>query len=162
MTVSLPFNTGVGGAVRTGLRFAQQRGYDRAVVVDADGQHDPSGIAALLRELDSGADLVVGSRFGTGSADYQVGMARRAAMRFLAWLVLRITHIPFTDVTSGYRAFDRRAVDLFAERYPSEYLADTVEVLLIAHAAGLRLREVPVSMRPRVVGTASTQASDSR
>src|SRR5262249_53336538 len=106
-TVRLPFNTGVGGAVRTGLRFAAERRYDRAVVVDADGQHDPQSIAGLLEALDAGADVVIGSRFADPTSTYHVGWARRRAMHVLAALVHRITGQRFTDVTSGYRAFSR-------------------------------------------------------
>jgi hypothetical protein len=77
-------------------------------------------------------------------------------MRLLAWVVARVTGQSFTDVTSGFRAFDRKAIELFAFRFPSEYLADTVEVLLMAHANGLRVTEVPVSIRPRLAGVPST------
>jgi glycosyltransferase involved in cell wall biosynthesis len=156
-TLELPFNTGVGGAVRTGLRFAEQQRYDRAVVVDADGQHDPNGISALLERLDAGADLVVGSRFADPEKTYDVGRARRGAMRLLGGVVHRITGRHFTDVTSGYRAFSRPAIRLLAREYPSEYLADTVEVLLIAHRAGLTLDEVPVAMRERAGGVPSSR-----
>src|SRR5262249_10157700 len=152
VTVTLPFNTGVGGAVRTGLRFAAHHGYERCVVVDADGQHDPSGIAVLTAALDTGADLAVGSRFADPAPTYSVGTTRRAAMRLLGTIVRRITGQPFTDVTSGYRAFNRRAIELFAVQFPSEWLADTVEVLLIAYAAGYTIVEVPVAMRQRTGG----------
>jgi glycosyltransferase involved in cell wall biosynthesis len=156
-TLELPFNTGVGGAVRTGLRFARQQRYDRAVVVDADGQHDPSGISALLERLDAGADLVIGSRFADPTSEYHVGRARRYAMRLLGGVVHRITGQRFTDVTSGYRAFSRPAIQLLAGEYPLEYLADTVEVLLIAHRAGLAIDEVAVTMRVRAGGVPSSR-----
>jgi len=156
-TLRLPFNTGVGGAVRTGLRFAEQQRYERAIVVDADGQHDPRSITALLDRLDTGTDLVIGSRFADSTSTYHVGRARRQAMRFLGALVYRITGQRFTDVTSGYRAFSRPAIELLAREYPSEYLADTVEVLLIAHRAGLSLDEVPAAMRVRAAGVPSSR-----
>lgn len=153
----LPFNLGVGAAVRAGLRFAEEQGYERVVVVDADGQHDPAAISTLLRRLDDGADLVVGSRFAGDAGSYEVGRMRRAAMRSLARTVQRITNLELTDVTSGFRAFDRKAVELLAREYPSEYLADTVEVLLVAHYAGLRIAEVPVTMRRRATGRPSSR-----
>jgi glycosyltransferase involved in cell wall biosynthesis len=156
-TVRLPFNTGVGGAVRTGLRYALYGQYDRAVVVDADGQHDARGIHALLTALDDGADVATGSRFASQSRSYPIGRVRRLSMRVLAWVVRRVTGQLFTDVTSGFRAFDRRAIELFAHAFPSEYLADTVEVLLIAYANGLRIVEVPVYLRPRMGGVPSTR-----
>ncbi len=123
--IRLPFNTGVGGAVRTGLRYAQYGGYERAVVLDADGQHDPSGIKPLLEAL-STADIVVGSRFTHEGGSYPISGLRRTAMRSLAWLVRRRTGQRFTDVTCGFRAFGRSAIEIFADAFPSEYLADTV------------------------------------
>jgi len=156
-TLRLPFNTGVGGAVRTGLRYALYGGYHRAVVIDADGQHDAADIPALLGALDCGADLAAGSRFTAGHDPYRIGRTRRMAMRFLAWVVERVTGQRLTDVTSGFRAFDRQAIKLFAGAFPSEYLADTVEVLLIAFAHGLRVVEVPVHTGPRRAGQPTTR-----
>lgn len=155
--MSLPFNLGVGGAVKTGLRYAVQHGYDRAVVVDADGQHDAAEIAALLARLDGGADMAIGSRFAPGAPGFEVGRTRSRAMATLRFVVRRATGRRFTDVTSGFRAFDRPVLDLLAREYPSEYLADTVEVLLIVAHAGFRIDEVPVSMRPRAGGEPSNR-----
>jgi glycosyltransferase involved in cell wall biosynthesis len=158
LTLQLPFNTGgPGGPVRTGLRFACEQGYERAVVVDADGQHDARGVNVLLERVDEGFDVVVGSRFVDGNSDYDVGRVRRLAMRFLGVVVARITGQHFTDVTSGYRAFSRDAILLLASEFPSEYLADTVEVLLLADRAGLKLAEVPVPMRQRSTGAPSAR-----
>jgi glycosyltransferase involved in cell wall biosynthesis len=156
IAVSLPFNLGVGGAVRTGLRYASRHTYDRAVVVDADGQHDPGGIPGMLDALDS-ADLVVGSRFAPGSSPYEVGRVRRRAMHLLQTVVRVLIGRRFTDVTSGFRAFDRPVIELLARDYPAEYLADTVEALLIVNHAGFRITEVPVSMRPRAGGVPSSR-----
>jgi glycosyltransferase involved in cell wall biosynthesis len=157
LTVQLPFTLGVGGAVRLGLHYAERNGYERAVVIDADGQHDPIGITALLEALDEGADMAVGSRFATGTADYRVGRTRRQAMRFLAYIVRTITGQRFSDVTSGFRAFDRPVIELLAREYPVEYLADTVEALLIVRYAGFSVAEVPIDMRPRAAGPPSTR-----
>jgi glycosyltransferase involved in cell wall biosynthesis len=157
VSAQLPFTLGVGGAVRVGLHYARRNGYDRAVVIDADGQHDPAGITALLEALDDGADMAVGSRFAAGSDDYPVGRTRRQAMRFLGAIVRALTGQRFSDVTSGFRAFDRPVIELLAREYPVEYLADTVEALLIVRYAGFRVDEVPVSMRPRAAGEPSTR-----
>ena len=157
VSAQLPFTLGVGGAVRVGLHYAQRNGYDRAVVIDADGQHDPAGITALLEALDHGADMAVGSRFAAGTEDYPVGRTRRQAMRFLATIVRALTGQRFSDVTSGFRAFDRPVIELLAREYPVEYLADTVEALLIVRYAGFRVDEVPISMRPRAGGVPSTR-----
>lgn len=151
--VTLPFNLGVGGALRTGFRFAQRYGYQQMVQVDADGQHNPADIERLVALLDS-ADLVIGARFA-GEGDYKVGVVRRFVMRTLARLISRQTDAELTDVTSGFRAFGPRAISLFAREYPAEYLGDTVEALLIAGRAGLTVKQVPVRMRQRQGGEAS-------
>jgi glycosyltransferase involved in cell wall biosynthesis len=157
VVLALPFNLGVGAAVRTGLRCAATRGYERAVVVDADGQHDPEGVAQLLTALDAGADLVIGSRFAEGAPEYVTGRVRRRAMRLLQRIVRLRTGQDFTDVTSGYRGFSRRVIELLAVEYPAEYLADTVEAILIVHDNGGTIVEVPVPMRARAAGTPSTR-----
>ena len=152
--VSLPFNVGVGGAMRAGFLYAARHGYAAVIQVDADGQHDPADVPRLLAELDDGADVVIGARFA-GVGDYKVGGARRVAMRFLAGSLSRIAQVPLTDVTSGFRASSRRAVELFADEYPPEYLGDTIESLVIACRHGLAVRQVAVELRPRLAGTPS-------
>ncbi len=151
--LSMPFNLGVGGALRAGFRYAVRFGYDVAVQVDGDGQHDPADIGALLAAL-TDADVVIGARFA-GRGDYAVHGARRLAITLLARSLSRRTKTTLTDTTSGFRAFDRRAIEAFARDYPAEYLGDTVEALVIAARAGCRITQVPVAMRPRRSGTAS-------
>ncbi len=150
----LPFNLGVGGAMRTGYRYAQRHGYDVAVQVDADGQHDPRFVSALVEELDR-ADVVIGSRFANGERSYEVRGPRRWAMVMLGKVLTRLARTPITDATSGFRAANRRAIAVFAAHYPAEYLGDTVESLVIALRTGCTIRQVPVHMRPRTTGTAS-------
>lgn len=156
--VRLPFNLGVGGAVRTGLRYSVEHDYDRTVVFDADGQHDPSSIKVLLDTLDDGADMVVGSRFLADDDHYRTGHTRRRAMGLLTRLVTWSTGQAFTDTTSGFRSFDRRTTALLARAYPVEYLADTVEVLVMLCRAGYRVEEVAVTMRPRAEGEPSSRS----
>lgn len=151
--LSLPFNLGVGAALRAGFRYAVRAGHEVVVQVDGDGQHDPASIPDLLSALDD-ADVVIGARFA-GVGDYHVGLARRLAMRLLARSVSRRTKVALTDATSGFRAFDRRAIETFAWEYPAEYLGDTVEALVIAASAGLRVTQIPVVMRPRAGGMPS-------
>ncbi len=155
----LPFNLGVGAAVRTGLRYAVDRGYQRVVVVDADGQHDPATIGDLLAGLDAGADMVIGSRFATVQEPgvHLVGRTRGRAMKSLHRVVRWQTGQSFTDTTSGFRAFDGPVVAMLARDYPVEYLADTVEVLLMVCRAGYRVVEVPVVMRTRAGGKPSAR-----
>jgi glycosyltransferase involved in cell wall biosynthesis len=153
MVATLPFNLGVGGAMRTGYRYAYENGYSAAVQVDADGQHDPGEVPTLMNLLGS-ADIVVGARFA-GSGAYEVRGPRRWAMRLLAITISRIARTRLTDTTSGFRACGPRAIELFAYTYPAEYLGDTVEALVIAARSGLSIRQVGVSMRPRAGGTPS-------
>ena len=149
----LPFNLGVGGAMRLGFRFAVENGYSRVVQIDADGQHDPAGVSALLKELD-GADLVLGARFA-GEGDYEARGPRRWAMMVLAATLSRTAGTKLTDTTSGFRASGPNAIALFADHYPAEYLGDTIESLVIATRSGLIVRQVPVSMRIRAGGVPS-------
>lgn len=155
MVLDLPLNLGVGGAMRAGYKFAARRGYDVTVQVDADGQHDPADVAEVVAALhDQDADVVIGARFA-GAGDYQVRGPRRWAMGILSAALSRIAGTRLTDTTSGFRASSRRAIELFAAEYPAEYLGDTIESLVIACRAGLRVRQVGVHMRPRAGGTPS-------
>lgn len=154
--LSLPVNLGVGGALRCGFRWALSRGYDVVVQVDADGQHDPAQVIALLAELErSGADMVVGSRFLDGAAPYRVHGARRFAMRVLSARVERVAGVKIMDSSSGFRAIRRPLLDRFASDYPVEYLGDTVEALIEAARAGAVVVEHPIAMTPREHGVGS-------
>lgn len=151
----LPFNLGVGGAMRTGYRYALRHGYDVAVQIDADGQHDPRYLARLLDRLDT-SDIVIGARFARTGDPYRVRGPRRWAMVLLARVLSRLAHTRLTDVTSGYRVSNRRAISVFAAHYPAEYLGDTVESLVIAIRSGCAVTQEPVTMRVRAAGQAST------
>ncbi len=151
----LPFNLGVGGALQTGFRYAVRHGFTRAIQFDGDGQHDAFEIPTLLAGLDAGADLVIGSRFAGGTRDYAVGRVRGGAMRGLQLAVRILVGRPFTDASSGFRAFSGPLLEFFAERYPNEFLGDTAEALLQACRAGFEVVEVPVKMRPRAGGAPS-------
>lgn len=151
--LDLPFNLGVGGAMRAGFKFAVENGYRNVVQIDADGQHDPRNVLSLIAKLDS-ADIVIGARFA-GAGDYGARGPRLWAMVVLAKVISRISRVPLTDVTSGFKANGPRAVALFAEHFPAEYLGDTLEALVIAAGAKLRIAQVPVAMRPRQAGNPS-------
>jgi len=151
--IRLPFNLGVGGAMRTAFLVAEREGYDRVVQVDGDGQHDPAEIPALL-EATRDHDIVIGARFA-GAGDYTVRGPRRWAMRMLASSLSRVSGATLTDTTSGFRASSRKAIELFAHRYPAEYLGDTVESLVLASRSGLTVTQLPVHMRERQGGTPS-------
>ena len=149
----LPFNMGVGGAMRTGFTYAQRHGYDRAIQVDADGQHNPRDIPLVLAGLEH-ADISIGARFAD-VGEYQAKGPRRWAMVFLAGVLSRVAKTRLTDVTSGFRAANRRAIDQYVHYYPAEYLGDTVDSLVSAIHSGLVVTQVPVAMRARVHGKPS-------
>ncbi len=151
--ISHPFNLGVGAALRTGFRYARDGSFDAAVQVDADGQHEVADAQRLVEAVTvGGADLAVGSRFAKG---YRVSFGRRVSMRALSRRVTRYLGVPVTDTTSGFRSFSRDAITRFAVAYPSAYLSDTVEALLLAGDYGLEVVELPVQMHERQGGQAS-------
>ena len=162
IVISNLFNLGVGGAMRVGFRYAADHGYDALIQIDADGQHDPTYAPALLDALAAppGPALVIGARFD-GSEDYAVPRARRWAMRLLAAYLSRVTGRRLTDVTSGYRAYNRDAIALFARTYPADYLADTIESLVIASQAGAEISQLSTVMRPRAAGNPSQSTARS-
>jgi glycosyltransferase involved in cell wall biosynthesis len=153
LVASMPFNMGVGGAMRLGFQYAVENHYPVVVQIDADGQHDPSSVPTLLAALEN-ADLVIGARF-SGEGEYTVRGPRRWAMNVLSSVLSRVVQSPLKDTTSGFKANGPRAVALFAHSFPAEYLGDTVEALVIAARAGLRVTQVPVAMRPRAAGQPS-------
>jgi glycosyltransferase involved in cell wall biosynthesis len=153
--VSLPYNMGVGGALRTGFRFAVKHDYDRVVQLDADGQHDPANLDVLIGALDDGADLAIGSRFLARDGHYDVDRTRGSAMAILRVILRALSGRDIHDTTSGFRAFSAPMVREFADNYPREFLSDTVEALLIASYSGYRVVEVPTRMRKRLAGEPS-------
>ncbi len=154
IVLRLPHNVGIGGAVQTGLKFALAEGYDTAVRLDGDGQHDASELGKLLAPLERGeADLVIGSRFVDPGGSYRPPFARRIGIRVFARLVSLLTRQRVTDTTSGFLALDRVGIELFAAEYPHDY--PEVEATLVALKSGLRLSQVQVDMRERETGSSS-------
>jgi len=151
--IRLPEQTGVGGAVRRGLKYALDMGYDTVVRVDADGQHVASGALELLESLvRSGADAVVGSRYKAAHG-YRGTRVRRLAQRVLELgLSLRLRS-RVTDPTSGFWVFGPRAVKLLAAHHPGGYSEPQLRLLL--HRTGFQVHEVGVAMRQRVAGRTS-------
>jgi glycosyltransferase involved in cell wall biosynthesis len=152
--LTLPFNLGIGGAVQTGLKYAREHDFAIAVQVDADGQHDPTQLPQLLAPLVAGeADVVVGSRF-LGERNYKAPFVRRVGIRVFAAIVSTVVGQPLTDTSSSFRAYGRRAIAYFARDYPHGFV-ESVEATVIASRCGLRLKEVPVVMRQRLMGQSS-------
>jgi glycosyltransferase involved in cell wall biosynthesis len=150
----LPFNVGIGGAVQTGFRYALEHGYELAVRLDGDGQHDPREVPKLLAPIERGeANLVIGSRFVDANATYRPPFARRLGIRTFARVVSLLGGQRVTDTTSGFLALDRVGIELFAREYPHDY--PEVEATLVALKSGLRLRQVQVEMRERETGASS-------
>jgi glycosyltransferase involved in cell wall biosynthesis len=149
----LPFNLGVGGAMRAGYEYAKRFDYDQAIQVDADGQHDPSEIGLVLGGL-AIADISIGARFA-GKGEYLARGPRRWAMSLLATIVSHMAHTKLTDITSGFRAANRQAIEQYCRHYPAEYLGDTVDSLVVAIRSGLTVTQVPVEMRVRQGGKPS-------
>jgi glycosyltransferase involved in cell wall biosynthesis len=154
--VRLPFNLGIGGAVQTGFRYAWEHGFDVAVRVDGDGQHDPGELGVVLEPvLADEADVAVGSRF-IGGEGYRSSRSRRVGIRLLAWIVSALTRQKITDPTSGFQAANRLGIRLFAADYPHDYPEAEATVMVFKHR--LRMIEVPVRMRARESGQSSITA----
>ncbi len=157
LVLSCPVNLGIGGAVQTGYLWARDHDYDIAVQVDGDGQHDPAFLPALLAPMrEDRADLCVGSRF-LEEGGFRSSALRRSGIRYLSWFLRVRTGVRVTDPTSGFRAAGRRAIELFARSYPSDY--PEPESVAVATRSGLRVLEVPVRMRERSHGTSSIDAA---
>jgi glycosyltransferase involved in cell wall biosynthesis len=157
----LPFNVGIGGAVQAGFAYARENGYRRMGQVDADGQHDPAELPRLQEalETDPTVDMVCGSRFLTKDYRYPAPISRRTGIHVFAYVLSRIVGQRVSDPTSGFRMYNRRAIELFARDYPHDY--PEVEAVLMVHFHQLRMREVPVRMYKRGGGASSITSGKS-
>lgn len=154
--LTLPFNLGIGGGMQTGFKYALRNGYDIAVQCDGDGQHPVERIADLIGRVEDGtADVIIGSRY-VADSDYTPSFSRRVGKSMLSRWVDVLIGGGITDTTSGFRAMNRRALEVFARKYPEDY--PEPEALVILHRCGLRAAEVPVNMRPRQGGATSIKA----
>lgn len=151
--LDIPFNVGIGAAVQAGLLYALRNGYDVAVQVDGDGQHPASEIVKLLRRLGEGdADVVIGSRFSEPTP-YRASLLRRSGIAVFAGVNRLLLRRHIHDTTSGFRAFNRRAVEFLAVDYPHDFPEPESIVTLCRN--GFRVAEVPVDMMPRQGGRSS-------
>jgi hypothetical protein len=151
--ISLPLNLGIGGAVQTGLRYAREKHYQIVVQVDGDGQHDPRQIERLIQPiLRHQADAVIGSRF-LQKTDFRSNWHRRTGIRFLQFLSRLLAGQSVTDCTSGFRAFNEKAVSHLADHYAVDY--PEPEAVISLFKQRFRILEVPVAMRSRKAGRSS-------
>ncbi len=154
--ISLPFNLGIGGAMQTGFKYAQEHGYEIAVQVDGDGQHLPGEIPKLLHTLVAeNYDVVIGSRYLENN-NYHTPMMRRLGMIIFSFINSRIADKRLTDNTSGFRAYNDRAIKFLAANYPTDY--PEVEAVAVLAMNNFKIAEVPVEMRQRRYGVSSIDA----
>lgn len=154
--IDLPVNLGIGGAVQTGYKYAFRSGYDIAVQMDGDGQHPPSELHKILKPITDGlADITIGSRYLTREG-FQSSSLRRTGINYFRWLNRRLVGLTIYDSTSGYRALNRKALELVSDYYPDEY--PEPEAIVLYALNGLKIGETPVIMRERQGGTSSIRA----
>lgn len=151
--VALPINLGIGGAVQTGYLYAKRNGYDIAVQVDGDGQHDPKFLNEMASYIESGqADMIIGSRF-IEKEGFQSSSIRRVGIKYFTLLIKILTGATITDPTSGLRMINREIIELFAEDYPKDYPEPESVVTVLNR--GKRVLEIPVIMKERIGGVSS-------
>jgi glycosyltransferase involved in cell wall biosynthesis len=153
IVLNLPFNLGIGGTMQAGYQYANEKGYDIAIQVDGDGQHDPKEIGKLLKALqEKKIDMVIGSRF-IGDLGYKSSTMRRIGISIFSQVISMIVGQRITDPTSGFRASNRKTIQLFASDYPQDY--PEPEVVILLHQCHLKMEEVPVGMSERYSGESS-------
>lgn len=151
--LNLPVNLGIGGAVQAGYVYAYNNGYDVAIQMDGDGQHNPSYIDKIVEPIKNGeADSVIGSRF-IENEGFQSSFIRRVGINFLSGLIKCVCGVKVLDVTSGFRAVNRKCIELFAKEYAQDY--PEPEAIVLSAVKGIRIKEVPVIMNERIGGESS-------
>lgn len=151
--VNLPCNLGIGGAVQTGFIYAWENGYDLAVQVDGDGQHDAQFLMEMEKYLvENQCNMVIGSRF-IEKEGFQSSFIRRVGIRYFTWLIKLLTGKTITDATSGLRMVDRSIIEIFAKEYPKDYPEPESVTKVIKK--GMKVREIPVIMKERQGGVSS-------
>ncbi|MCQ1531173.1 glycosyltransferase family 2 protein [Lutispora saccharofermentans] len=151
--IDLPQNLGIGGAVQTGYLYGKRNDYDVVIQIDGDGQHDPKDISRLVEVIENKeADMVIGSRF-VEQTEYESSSMRKLGINFFSRFVSFVCKQNFYDTTSGYRAANRKVIELFSTYYPKDY--PEVETIVYAIKRGIRIKEVSVDMNKRQGGKSS-------
>lgn len=157
--ISVPVNLGIGGAVQTGYKYAKKNNYDIAIQVDGDGQHDVTYIKEMIHIIESGdADIVIGSRF-IDKEGFQSSGLRRTGINILSILIYCMCGRKIKDVTSGFRAINRKFIDIYANNYPDDY--PEPEAIVTAVLFGGKIEEIPVVMKERLSGKSSINVKKS-
>jgi glycosyltransferase involved in cell wall biosynthesis len=157
VALRLPVNLGIGGAVQTGLKYAVKNGFDIAVQFDGDGQHLASELPTILAPvIDGVADVAIGSRFKHGHSAYRAGAARTIGIRVISWVNSLLIRQRITDPTSGFRAYNRRALVFLEDDYPQDY--PEPEAIIALSRNRYRILEIAVEMKPRAKGKSSISA----
>ena len=151
--LDLCFNLGIGGAIQAGHKYAYRHGYDIDIQFDVDGQHDVNHVKTLVDAIEDGNDLVIGSRFISEDNQFKSSLLRRVGIRWLGGVLKTFAHVTVTDATSGFRAVNRKAMELFSKDYPDDY--PEPESIAAAARRGLKVKEVPVVMHERQGGSSS-------
>ena len=157
--VNLPINLGIGGAVQTGFKYAWEYGYDIAVQVDGDGQHDPAFLEKMAEVLEKEKlDMVIGSRF-IDKEGFQSSAMRRIGIKYFTALIKLLTGKTITDPTSGLRMIGKNIIELYASDYPKDYPEPESVVAVLRR--GMKVKEIPVVMKSRQGGVSSINPSKS-
>ncbi len=151
--INLIYNLGIGGAVQTGYKYAIKNNYDVAIQFDGDGQHDENYIDSLVKEIEKGANFVIGSRFIDSLSEFKSSNTRRVGIKILSILIKICTGKKIFDPTSGFRVADKEVIKLFVNYYPTEYPEPESTTNLIKK--GLNVKEIPVKMHEREFGESS-------
>ncbi len=151
--IDLPVNLGIGGAVQTGYKYALDNQYDIAIQFDGDGQHDASYISDLVEEIKKGNNIVIGSRYVANLSEFRSTALRRFGSTLLSFLIKICTGKKIYDPTSGFRAGDKKIIELFASDYPTDYPEPDTIVTVIKN--GYQVSEIPVKMQERTSGKSS-------
>ena len=156
--IDLPVNLGIGGAVQTGYKYALNLGYDIAVQVDGDGQHNPIYIQKLVNKVEQGVDMCIGSRY-IEKKGFQSTLARRVGIKYFSREIYLLSKQKITDPTSGARACNKEVIKYFANSYPKDY--PEPETIIALKNRDFTISETPVVMNEREEGKSSITAMKS-
>ncbi len=155
IVLDLPVNLGIGGAVQTGFKYALKEQYDIAIQVDGDGQHNPSYIQNLVEGIKAGNNLVIGSRY-IQKKGFQSTKLRKSGIKIISFIIHQLTGLKITDPTSGFRAYDHKAISFVCEHYPDDF-PEPVSIIQL-NKRKFKIEEIPVEMRERMAGISSIQS----